>query len=246
MSWTKSLASYCFKLCVLFNITLVPAYAEVKVTINQQTFDFAESPRLSEVLAPVALTNNWYWPAAKLFRLDTSHAETVREQVLMDIARISRFADRKQASILARLAAEIRYWKLAQRIILPIDYDLARINPAANPKFDAGAYHLLLSPRSEQILIFGAINRTLSLSHVGAMSAFEYLQFAALTASASKQELWLIQPNGHIVKLAKLDALPVAPMPGAMIYVPFSTLLFSTDMDKLNSSIIALAVNRVE
>lgn len=219
--------------------------AKVAVTINQQQYTFNEPPRLTEVLAPVALNQAWYWPASKLFRLETTEPETEREQLLTEIARLAQLADDNLALSLASLAAEIKQWQLAKRIVLPIDYDLARVQAAANPRFEPGAYQLLLTHRVEQVTVFGAINRTLLLAHQGPDSAFSYLSQLNLSKAATSKQLWLIQPNGTVILLDKVKAPLVAPMPGALLFVPFANKWFSNDLNLLNQRVVALAVNRM-
>lgn len=39
-----------------------PAISSVHIKINQQQFRFQEPLRLSQILAPVAGNQDWYWP----------------------------------------------------------------------------------------------------------------------------------------------------------------------------------------
>ena len=53
--------------------------AEVNVDINGQRYSYTDNPRLADVLQPYALQQNWYWPAAALYRTDTQRAEKLRQ-----------------------------------------------------------------------------------------------------------------------------------------------------------------------
>lgn len=225
--------------------TLNAAPATVTITINQNTFEFNDSPRLADVLAPVALNSNWYWPAAKVFRLNTAVPEQQRQQVLAEIARLAETASPDLAVVLAQLAMDIRQWQLGERVLIPVDFDLARINLAANPRFESGNYAIQLVARPSNVQLFGAVQRTAQTAHLGAQPVTAYLQAAVLSDLAHSQQLWLIQPSGTVVKVDTFSASPVNPMPGALLYVPFGAQFFSTELEKLNKAIVALAVNRM-
>lgn len=230
-------------LAPLFTLNAAPA--AVTITINQNTFEFNDSPRLADILSPVALNSTWYWPATKVFRLNTALPEQQRQQVLAEIARLAETASPDLAVVLAQLAMDIRQWQLGERVLIPVDFDLARINLAANPRFEAGQYAIQLVARPSNVQLFGAVQRTVQTAHLGAQPVTAYLQATVLSDLAHSQRLWLIQPSGTVVKVDTFSASPVKPMPGALLYVPFGAQFFSTELEKLNKAIVALAVNRM-
>ncbi|WP_423186047.1 capsule biosynthesis GfcC family protein [Alishewanella sp. d11] len=263
LTYRMLLAAVCVVSC-FFNLALfssaiasaVPAsntQAAVTIQLNEAEFTYTAAPRLNEVLAPVALDRQWYWPAAQLFRLSAGAssvaptAEQTQQQILAKLTALIADAEPELQQALYALAYEIKQWQVAERIILPIDYDLARINPAFNPRFEPGNYVLRLTERPDQVRIFGAVNSSRNTPHIGALTVEAYLAAVSLNAYADTGKVWVIQPDGH-VKAALVHAAAnnlVQPMPGAMLFIPFSASWFNKDLAELNTLVLSLAVNRV-
>lgn len=253
-----AVASCVFSITVF---TMLPAFAvstpkleaTVSIQLNNAEFTYAAAPRLNEVLAPVALDRQWYWPAAQLFRVSagadsSAHiAAQTQQQILAKLTALIADAEPELQQALYALAYEIKEWQVAQRILLPIDYDLARINPAFNPRFEPGNYVLRLTERPDQVRIFGAVNSSRNTPHIGALTVEAYLAAVNLNAYADTGKVWVIQPDGQ-VKAALVHAAAndlVQPMPGAMLFIPFSASWFNKDLAELNTLVLSLAVNRV-
>jgi hypothetical protein len=64
------------------------SFANVTITINETQYHYSDNPRLTEVLEPIA-GENWYWPAATLFRLNDKKIEKSREQAISALASLT-------------------------------------------------------------------------------------------------------------------------------------------------------------
>ncbi|MFB1034905.1 MAG: hypothetical protein QMC38_06120, partial [Sinobacterium sp.] len=51
-------------LLLISNLTLNTVMASVTVAVGKEQYIFTHSPRLIEILAPLANQKNWYWPGA--------------------------------------------------------------------------------------------------------------------------------------------------------------------------------------
>ena len=221
--------------------------AAVSVEINNSIYTFENNPRLAEALAPVALQQSWYWPASTLSRLNSSRPEQQRQAVIQQLEALQGKAGPALQQQFAALQSQISSWQLAERILIPIDYDLARAKAPFNPRFEPGSYKLQLVARPEQVQFWGAVLRPIAVAHSGATAIAAYLPAVEHSAFADKSVVYLIQPNGSIaeVGVAGWNQQHTEAMPGAEVFIPFATGWFSKDINKLNQDLLALALHRV-
>jgi hypothetical protein len=111
---------------VLFSFIGSHCFANVYIDINGVEYHFANSPRLVEVLKPVALDKPWYWSASKLYRLDNSIYQEQKSQMLTLIAELM-INEPKLNSRLSELQQEIINWSILSRVDISMDYELARL-----------------------------------------------------------------------------------------------------------------------
>lgn len=245
----------------------------VTVEINNSTYVFDSEPRVSEVLARVALKQNWYWPASKLYRLektdlngfhlnetglnstslDTSKVknhspEELRATVLQQLAQLQQSAQPALQPQLTALQLQVTGWQLAKRVFIPIDYDLARAQAPFNPRFEPGIYKLQLVERPDSVVFWGAVAKTSTLVHRGATAVADYLPAIDRPAYADLSLAYIIQPDGKLIKtgVASWNRQHVEAMPGAQVYIPFASEWFGSELDNLNQNLLALALYRVE
>lgn len=226
----------------------LPATANVEVEINGKQWSYSQLPRLSTVIAPVALDKEWYWPATALFSLSDATAETQRQAVLAQIDALKADASPELAQALARLTDSITGWQLATRVDISIDYDLIRLNQQNNPGFDSGEYKLELSTRPDTVFFWGAVDQPMTLPHAGATAVAEYLPAVSRSDVADSGYVLVIAPDGQIstVGVAAWNKQPTELMPGASVYIPFAGGLLTSDLAKLNHDIAGLARHRVK
>ncbi|MFQ3219666.1 MAG: hypothetical protein ACI96W_002030 [Paraglaciecola sp.] len=231
-------------------MTFDNAIAQVTVEVNQQHYVFTNQPRLVEVLAPLATQQNWYWPAAALYEIDKIELEKTRQKVLNQLSILAKAQLPKNGPLklaVEQLAADITNWTLARRLPIAIDYDLARIKAAANPKFTHGNYILHLARRSNRIHLLGAVNYSQHVAHLPHGDVSNYMAKQSLTNLADKDYVIVIQANGTVVKAptAYWNKTHQEVMPGSQLFVPFKESLFTPELSKINQHIVKLALNRV-
>ncbi|GAB2678390.1 capsule biosynthesis GfcC family protein [Aliiglaciecola aliphaticivorans] len=237
------------RLIDLFKVTLLTlcissyAHSQVEVTVNNRVLNFAENPRLTEVLESIDLKPNWYWPNTQLFKLDSNLAENKRIELIQKLENLSQDLDSSSQN---KLIEQIKSWKLAQRINITIDYDFARFVLRYNPLFDDGKYSLIFRQRNPSLYLFGAVPQPKVLTYENNQCIENIVANIRKLDSAESSFIYAIQPDGVIRKLPiaywNHDCQQV--MPGSQIYVPLAESQWFSDNTQLNQLIAELAVNR--
>jgi hypothetical protein len=237
-------------LLLLGTLTLNTVTASVTVTVKQEQYVFTHEPLLVEVLAPIAAQENWYWPMAALYQEGDIQLDKTRQSLLNNLSTLTKRYQTEKPQLgqsIEQLKATIASWRLAQRFPVKIDYDLARIVAAANPKLPKGKYILDLLPRMDTVQLFGAVNKTSNVPHLAHADASEYITRQTLTNLANKDYVMLIQADGREIKtpVAYWNRTHQEVMPGSQLFVPFKESLFHPEFALINQQIITLALNRV-
>tara|TARA_R110002126_G_scaffold10245_39_gene46582 strand:- start:1538 stop:2341 length:804 start_codon:yes stop_codon:yes gene_type:complete len=232
---------------VKVNATNISA-ATVNVQLNDMFFHYQQLPRLADVLQPLALQQDWYWPAAALYRNDSDKPELLQQQLLQRLAALKGKwqQDSNYVSSIEQLTFQLRQWRLAERIMLDIDYDVARLTPARNPQFDPGEYLLQLTARPQHVQVFG-LARAERISHYGNASAQVYARQLRRFAGASTDWLYILQPDGEVIKagIASWNGQHTEVMPGSQLFVPFDIAFFGDEFNDINHLLLELAKHRV-
>lgn len=224
------------------------AQAAVTVDVNGDRRQYSENPRLVEVLQPYALQQQWYWPAATLFRTDTQHAEQLRRQLLRLATELAQQSDDAPLrDSLALLQAQVNKWQLADRVNIALDYDAATVKPTLNRRFDSGSYRLQLTRRPVSVHVSGAVKRAFSAPHIGAGPVAAYVVNVQMLSGADQSQLAVVQPDGRIVKagISYWNDSHVEAMPGAQLLVLFAEPLLDNRFATLNALLQQLAVHRI-
>jgi hypothetical protein len=233
-----------------FGLLLSPFWlnAKVEIEVNNNFFQYETPPTLAEALEPVALTSRWYWPVAKLYRLSAPAPEALRIELLQLVEQIKLDAPASVVSQLNALQYQVKQWRLAERVLIPIDCDRARLEVSFNPRFESGQYVLQLVNRPQTVQFWGALKNSLTLNHRGGTAIADYVSALSLSDLADPSLVYVIQPDGRILKsgVASWNRQHIEAMPGAQVFVPFALSWFRADMQRLNSSLLALALHRVE
>lgn len=226
-----------------------PLNGATLITLNGNEVAFETRPRLADVLSSVALQQDWYWPASALHRVKNTKLIAIHNDVLLKLENIRENTtnNEKMHNAIGELITEITLWKLAERIQLKIDYDLARINARHNPLFEEESYTLNLIKRPTNLYVFGAIANTETIAHKPASDVSEYVSSMHLIDQTNKDYLYIIQPDGKTMRVAHAywNKGHQEVMPGSQLYIPFKESLFTSDNQKLNENIIYLAANRI-
>lgn len=223
--------------------------AQVAVQINGTDFQFTGNPRLSEVLAPVALQAKWYWPASALYKLDGNQPVMQQQQLLKNINELKQqyATDSDVFAALVSVERQVAAWQLAERVIMPMDYDFARLRQNLNPRFDNGNYLLKLLPRPQVVHVFGAVQRAVAVTHQSSAAVSHYLPDIERSTLAADHEVIILQPDGSRLAagIAYWNQQHIEVMPGAQLFIPFKAQLFGREFARLNEQLEQLAMHRI-
>lgn len=224
-----------------------PTKSEVEITINQSAYAYSSNPRLSDVLAPVALKENWYWPSSQLFRSNTNNAQDSQNQI---VEMLSSQANSKASyyGTFNNLVNQLLSWDVADRVNIQVDFDLARTVTQHNPRLENGQYKMFLSTRPTHLYVFGAVENALNLPFTDNNCVVDIIANIELSTYAHKSYVYVISPNSEINKIAIAlwNASQCASlMPGSMVYIPLQEGHFSDKYSIINRRIAELAVNRI-
>jgi hypothetical protein len=242
-----------FLMCLLLlsNLSLKTAMASVTVTVGNEQYIFSHEPRLSEILAPLADQQDWYWPSTVLFEADESQLEKTRQLLLNNLSTLSKRYYSENPSLalsIDQLKMTITNWSLARRLPITIDYDLARIVAAANPKLPYGKFILELTERKNILPLFGAVNHTTNVTHLAHSDVSMYVSDQIRSDLANRDYLILIQADGRIIKtpIAYWNRAHQEAMPGSQLYIPFREPLLQPEFAIINQQVMVLALNRLQ
>jgi hypothetical protein len=228
--------------CALF------AQGAVTVDVNGQSWRYQQNPRLATILEPVALQQDWYWPAAALYNVSDNAAEQERQVLLQQLEKLTAGKNAELDSTLTKLSRYIAGWHLATRRELVINYDLARLENRFNPALDNGDYKLSLTTRPQTVQFWGAVEQVVTLAHSGVTQVVDYLPSVSRSRVAELDYVLVILPTGEVkqVGVASWNQQYTELMPGASVYIPFAGGLLSGDLMQLNKDIAGLARHRVK
>lgn len=222
------------------------AHSSVEIAINDTAYRYKNNPRLSEVLAPVAFLDSWYWPQSKLFRLNTKNAQALRSEVLNMLAQQKR-SQNEHAALYENITQQLLSWEIADRVTVKIDFELSRISSAHNPRLDSAGFQLLLSKRPEHLYVFGALDNPQRIPYEDNTCIEQIMTQIKVSKIAHKSHLILISPQGNVseAQTAYWNNECTLVMPVTMIYVPLQESLLSQQPNIINNKIAELAVNRI-
>lgn len=220
--------------------------ADIKVILNNNLYSYSVSPRLVEVLSPVAFDKQWYWPESKLFRSNTDYAQQLRTEII-NLLKAEKANQESNNSSYENIINQIGSWELADRIKVEIDFELARISAQHNPRLESGEYQLILSERPSNLYIFGAIEKPINTHYIDNTCVKDILSSLKFMHLADLSFIYIISPRGKVGKygIANWNNECVLPMPGSTIYIPLQERLFSNQEKIINRKIVELATNRV-
>lgn len=234
-----------FLIFLLLNVVM-SVHAKVSVQLNQMVLEFADNPRLTDVLSGVGKQQPWYWPAAAIYRLDTSLAEQQRRNIITQLEFVALSLNQSSALKVRNLIAQIKQWQLADRVMVAIDYDAARVNFDNNPRFENGAYRLELMTRPATAAVFGLIEQPINLDLATQVCAEDYIQRLNRDL-ANPDYIYIIQPDGLIKKtgIAYWNSSCADIMPGSQIYLGLPESQFFKNNTQLNEQIAQLATSKL-
>lgn len=233
----------------LFCCLAARAFATVEVQINQQQFSYSDPVRLAQVLEPVSGSRDWYWPASAIYSTDDDSAEQLRNQLLSQLTMLK--ADMEPSDsvykVLSSIEMQVKAWKLATRVVRPINYDAARLNSAENPQLNHGSYLIRLMTRPDSVHLVGAVTRSGDYAHKSQVSTPDFLSSVSMMNGAEHDFVYVISPSGDVsrVGIAYWNGTYNQLVPGSQVIVPVFSSIFSPSLAKFNDNLAQLAVHRV-
>lgn len=242
-----------YKVCTFiasafFALNVTYTYANTTVLITPTTeLQYSEPVRLTQVVEEAVknrrmLNSPIYWLGSSL--LDTSNP--VDKHTVIEKLNTLAQSESNESSIsksFANNAAWINKNITFKKINTLLDFDTIRISRPLNPILE-GTYQIILPQRPDDILIFGAIEKPLSVKWKPRTSALQYLTNANVIRSAENSYVTVIQPDGHVEKhpIAYWNDNHHDIAPGATIFIGYQAL-FSNYSD-LNNDITSMLINR--
>ncbi len=228
------------RIFLMLLILTISAFVSAKITVStpNKVYHVKEQINLSNVLQVIGNSENWYWPASKLYDLDDKTPDKLKER-LLTFTKDNEFKE---------LNEYISSWNVAGRVARKIDYDLARLSPKSDLTFySTQNYHLVLSPRPSTIKVFGAVSKALTLQFVNGSTVNDYVQQVQRDTRANYGMVWVIQSDGRVFKtgvdLFNDDKRTL--MPGSMIYIPFKQNLLNISNKSFNVDVVELAKHKI-
>lgn len=193
---------------------------------------------------PAISTLSIDWQNSRLFSL---HAPfLLQKKLLKTLAELQDKIQEPQATGWQQLRNELRKRNFAKRAFIPLDPDTIRTVSGNNPLL-RGEFALYLPQLNDPITVtvLGAVHHSEPQPWKATLSARDYAQ-QAKWINSTLGELTVIQPTGEVQThpIGYWNAKPLTILPGAMIYVPFTTSLFSsidhTTLEHINQQVVEL------
>lgn len=211
---------------------------------------FGVGARLSDAALAAQPTPSAYPLAAAWLRPALALPQTrLKAGVLFDLeqieARAEQDADGAQAA--TRLAREIESMPVTGRAPAllaprPVEAALQQDRTLANGE------RLIYPPRPSTITVLGTVVQPCALPHVPQQAARTYLAGCPQLAAASKDDLYVIQPDGHVEKLgiALWNRSPDSALaPGAVVFVPLRASTLKGISPDLNEEVAHFLATQV-
>ncbi|GAB5382366.1 MAG: hypothetical protein Alis3KO_38250 [Aliiglaciecola sp.] len=217
--------------------------ANVELQINDKHYRFEENPRISDVLSIVEQEQEWYWHTSKLFKLNSDKALSKKQNLVNALSN-----GESHISEIARnlLLTQVKSWDLADRVVIDIDYDLARFSLKNNPVMEDGKFLLMLSTRNRPLYVFGAVEVEESLTYQENTCIEDTVGSLQKASFADSNYVYVISPNGLISRtpIAYWNSQCTLVMPGSQIYIPVQENQFFPSIQETNEAVARLAINR--
>ena len=225
----------------------------VRVQFNDVFLEYAQQPRLSDLVGGINSSADLYWPSASFYNLSAAEVEKLQQDKTQLLQRLTvlqnyyaQHGDEELAATIKKIIKELAPLQLAKKIVLPLDPDTVRIKSSLNPLIDAGQYLLAVGERPATVKLYGAVGNS-STSLLNASEAANYLSNVKLLEGASASFLYVLPANAEafIVKVGlwnrEFKSIPA----GATLFVPLELRHLPSEFEDINQQIADLLVHKV-
>jgi len=226
----------------------LPAATRVQVTgavRTAGTFDIPSGGRLADALIAAQPTRDAYLTGTLFLR---EHQRTAQRRLRVGLAHDLQELQKSTRPAIAQAATKLAQWleehPATGRVRQSIDPRLMQVQPQANPVLAHGDT-VVVPMRPATIRVMGAVLAECRLKHEPLRDALDYLRDCPISEAADRDDLYVIQPDGHVRKLGialwnRSD--PQAVAPGGTLYVPLdhsSTRLVDEEFNSEFAAFIA-------
>lgn len=225
------------------------AQSNVNIQYVNNTFQYENNPRISEVLKRVRVSVDFYWHGASLYDLDDAFAKQLQQDALKELDTILNETDVATAKYrtVLNVKNQVSNWQVAKKLPAVIDLDLLRVKDELDAQLDDGNYFLYLPFRVHQVTVVGAVDESASIAHKPMQPVQAYFDNGTIKKSdyADNEFVFIIHPNGEYKKVALgvHNRMHIEVPPGGIIYVPLREVQFDSTNANLNTKIAELAGN---
>ncbi|WP_122033311.1 capsule biosynthesis GfcC family protein [Aliivibrio sp. EL58] len=232
---------FCFLFISTSTIANTAETNTLTVTLDKQSLQlsYPQPARMATVLNDYYANTDgdFYLLGAVLSNDDKQHEiDDLKTQIINQL---------KQVENSEALVSQLNTFSYVARVFTSLDRDLVRIDDGSNPLF-SGHYTLSTSTMPNAITVIGAIesNSPIVLPLIEHASVDNYLEQVKLSTNADNTQIAVIQPDAFVqmTEFTLWKNNPVYLAPGAVVYVPFSSL--PSESSSLNESIIQLLRNK--
>lgn len=225
-------------------------YAESTVTVyatpQAQPVVINDAGRLADLVTRPDLSRSW-WPAAVISeRQATAVQEQKHQQLLTRLGELAADEGGDDGAAINGLRQQLNAIHVTGRQFVNLDPDWVRLRPQANVPLQ-GEYSLWTGPQPTTITLAGLVSAPGVKPFKPGRSVDEYLDETSLLSGADNSYAWVIYPDGKTEKapVAYWNRRHIEPSPGSIIFVGFSSHLFSSTFDELNQQILNSLTHRI-
>ena len=219
---------------------------EVFTAGSHDPLKLTDAERLVDLVAQPRLANSW-WPGAVIAERQATAAAEQRHQALLGrLAALAADEGGDEGAAIEALRRQLAAMVVVGRQRVPLDPDVVRIRPRANPPLQ-GAYSLWVGPQPATITVVGLISRPGKKTFTPGRDVADYLDEMSLLSGADRSYAWVIYPDGREQKVpvAYWNKRHVEPMPGSTIFVGFGDALWTNKWEALNADILHSLTHRI-
>ncbi|PSW19500.1 polysaccharide synthesis [Photobacterium sanctipauli] len=185
-------------------------------------------------------SNDIYWLGAGLY---TGFPHPDKALVINQLEQLALQSNNNDKAIYIALSQALTQLTIGERIFTPLDYDVVRITPSANPLVNQDV-SLVLPKRPQSVYVLGAVAKPGDIPWQTRLNADGYIAHTQPSSLGDNSVATVIQPDGtvesHSIAYWNQNHQDIAP--GAIVYLGFSSL--PSGYRSLNDEIINILRNR--